>query len=163
MKQLPSATVEAVWGIISRTNMIVLVATAFLVGCLDFGLDVELVAPNVTAKELTQVSQRTGIQFPEGTTGLAYMFLGSGIDDALAIKVSIPEEKKADFLKNDLFQGELEAEASVQIGKGQPWWTPDKLADRKNYSRQLPQGRYVECSFGKEGGKWIAYISWMST
>lgn len=59
----------------------------------------KLGAPDVTARELAKVSQGTGIQFPEGKAGLGYVFLGSGIDDALAIKVSIPELKKADFLK----------------------------------------------------------------
>ena len=69
-------------------------------GCkLKFGDDIELIAPNVTAREMAEVTQRTGIQFPVGATGLGYMFFGSGIDDALAIKVLIPEEKKSDFLK----------------------------------------------------------------
>ena len=45
-------------------------------GCsLDFlGEDVNLVTPNITSKELEIVSQRTGIIFPEGTTGLGYFF-----------------------------------------------------------------------------------------
>ena len=71
------------------TNAVVLIAAAFFVGCLEFGEDVKFVTPNVTARELAEVSQRTGIQFPERTTGLGYLFLGSRIDDALAIKVSI--------------------------------------------------------------------------
>ena len=66
-----------------------LIAAAFFVRCLECGEDVELVTMNVTVRELAEVSQRTGIRFPEGTTGLGYLFLGSGIDDALAIKVSI--------------------------------------------------------------------------
>ena len=64
-------------------------AAAFFVGCLEFGEDVELVTMNVTVRELAEVSQRTGIQFSEAKIGLGYLFLGSGIDDALAIKVSI--------------------------------------------------------------------------
>jgi len=71
---------------------------------LKFGDDIELIAPKVTAKEMVEVTQHTGIQFPIGTTGLGYVFFGSGIDDSLAIKVLIPNEKKSDFLKNDLFQ-----------------------------------------------------------
>ena len=71
---------------------------------LKFGDDIELIAPNVTSKEMAEVIQRTGIQFPVRATGLGYVFFGSGIVDALAIKVLIPEEKKSDFLKNDLFQ-----------------------------------------------------------
>ena len=71
---------------------------------LKFGDDIELIATKVTAKEMVEVTQRTGIQFPIGTTGLGYVFFGSGIDDSLAIKVLIPNEKKSDFLKNNLFQ-----------------------------------------------------------
>jgi len=68
----------------------VLVASTFFYGCLDFvGEDINIVAPNVTSKELEIVSQRTGIIFPEGTTGLGYFFQGSGIDDAIALKTMI--------------------------------------------------------------------------
>ena len=86
--------------------LLIVVAYALLgAGCeLKFGDDIELIAPNVTAREMAEVTQRTGIQFPVRATGLVYAFFGSGIDDALAIKVLIPEEKKSDFLKNNLFQ-----------------------------------------------------------
>jgi|TARA_B110000196_G_scaffold313805_1_gene321018 hypothetical protein len=81
--------------------LLIVVASALLgTGCeLKFGDDNELIAPNVTSKEMAEVTQRTGIQFPVGATGLGYVFFGSGIDDALAIKVLIPEEKKSDFPK----------------------------------------------------------------
>ena len=65
---------------------------------------------------MAEETQRTGIQFPVGATRLGYVFFGSGIDDALAIKVLIPEEKKSDFLKNDLFQNGEINKPSVQIG-----------------------------------------------
>ncbi|MCS5600371.1 MAG: hypothetical protein NZ707_11595 [Rhodospirillales bacterium] len=130
---------------------------------LKFGDDIELTAPKVTAKEIVEVTQRTEIQFPIGTTGLGYVFFGSGIDDALAIKVLIPNEKQSDFLKNDLFQSGNKNKPSVQIGRNQVWWKLNELNKREDYTKQLPQGKYVACSFGKENGKLIAYISWMST
>ena len=130
---------------------------------LKFGDDIELIAPKVTAKEMVEVTQRTGIQFPIGTTGLGYVFFGSGIDDSLAIKVLIPNEKKSDFLKNDLFQSGEKNKPSVQIGSNQSWWNLKELKDRKDRTKSLPKGRYVECSFGKAEEKWIAYISWWST
>ena len=130
---------------------------------LKFGDDIELIAPKVTAKEMVEVTQHTGIQFPIGTTGLGYVFFGSGIDDSLAIKVLIPNEKKSDFLKNDLFQSGEKNKPSVQIGSNQPWWNLKELKDRKDRTKSLPKGRYVECSFGKAEEKWIAYISWWST
>ena len=99
------------------TIAIVIIGT----GCeLKFGDDIELIAPNVvTSKEMTVVTERTGIQFPIVATGLGYVFLGSGIDDALAIKVLIPNENQSDFLKNDLFQSGNKDEPSVQIGRNQ--------------------------------------------
>ena len=127
---------------------------------LKFGDDIELIAPKVTAKEIVEVTQRTEIQFPIGTTGLGYVFFGSGIDDSLAIKVLIPNEKKSDFLKNDLFQSGEKNKPSFQIGSNQSWWNLKELKDR---TKSLPKGRYVECSFGKAEEKWIAYISWWST
>ena len=130
---------------------------------LKFGDDIELTAPKVTAKEIVEVTQRTEIQFPIGTTGLGYVFFGSGIDDSLAIKVLIPNEKKSDFLKNDLFQSGEKNKPSVQIGSNQPWWNLKELKDRKDRTKSLSKGRYVECSFGKGEEKWIAYISWWST
>ena len=127
---------------------------------LKFGDDIDLIATKVTAKEMVEVTQRTGIQFPIETTGLGYVFFGSGIDDSLAIKVLIPNEKKSDFLKNDLFQSGEKNKPSFQIGSNQSWWNLKELKDR---TKSLTKGRYVECSFGKAEEKWIAYISWWST
>ena len=81
--------------------LLIVVAYALLgADCeLKVGDDIELIAPNVTTREMAEVTQRTGIQFPVRGTGLGYVFFGSRIDDALAIKVLIPEEKKSDFLK----------------------------------------------------------------
>ena len=72
--------------------------------CLEFGNDLELSGAEVTDKELTEVTRRTGIEFPKGTVGLGYFLLGSGIDDALALKASIPDEERLDFLKNEIFE-----------------------------------------------------------
>jgi len=143
---------------------IVVGSTLLVTSCeLKFGNDIELTAPKVTAKEIVEVTQRTEIQFPIGTTGLGYVFFGSGIDDSLAIKVLIPNEKKSDFLKNDLFQSGEKNKPSFQIGSNQSWWNLKELKDRKDRTKSLPKGRYVECSFGKAEEKWIAYISWWST
>ena len=130
---------------------------------LKFGDDIELIATKVTAKEMVEVTQRTGIQFPIGTTGLGYVFFGYGNDDSLAIKVLIPNEKKSDFLKNDLFQSGEKNKPSVQIGSNQSWWNLKELKDREDRTKSLPKGRYIECSFGKAEEKWIAYISWWFT
>lgn len=144
-------------------RFILIIAIPLVSGCLEFGDDIYLIAPDVDVKELDRVARHTGIAFPQGTVGLGYVFMGSGIDDALAIKVVIPVEEKERFLSNELFQSGSREACSIQIGKGQGWWTLERLTNRKDYKMNLPEGRYVECSFGKEGGRWIAYISWMAT
>ena len=134
-----------------------------LVGCLNFGDDVELVGAEITGKEMIQVTELTGLTFPNGTKSIGYYLMGSGIDDALSIKVSIPEGTKDEFLKNEIFQNGNNSEASIQIGRSRSWWKLDELKDRIDGSSQLPKGRYAECTLGKEEGGWVAYISWMST
>jgi hypothetical protein len=134
-----------------------------LVGCLNFGDDVELVGAEITGKEMIQVTELTGLTFPNGTKSIGYYFMGSGIDDALSVKVSIPEGTKDEFLKNEIFQNGNNSEASIQIGRSRSWWKLDELKDRIDGSSQLPKGRYAECTLGKEEGGWVAYISWMST
>ena len=62
-----------------------------LLSCLNFGDDVELVGTEITGKEMNQVSELTGLTFPNGTKSIGYYFQGSGIDDGLSIKVSIPD------------------------------------------------------------------------
>ena len=57
------------------TIAIVIIGT----GCeLKFGDDIELIATNVTSKEMTVVTERTGIQFPIGGNrlGLFVFWLG---------------------------------------------------------------------------------------
>jgi hypothetical protein len=131
--------------------------------CLDFGDDLELSGAEVSDKDLSEVTRRTGIDFPEGTIGLGYLFLGSGIDDALALKATIPDEKRMDFLKNEIFEKGDNSKCSLQIGRDRAWWKLDELKDRVDRKMNLPEGRFVECALGKENGKWTVYLSWMST
>ena len=134
-----------------------------ITSCLELGQDLELTGADITDKEFQDVSARTGIDFPKGTKSIGYYFMGSGIDDALSIKVSIPEGTKDEFLKNEIFQNGNKSKASIQIGRSRSWWKLDELQDRIDGSSQLPKGRYAECTLGKEEGNWVAYISWMST
>jgi hypothetical protein len=131
-------------------------------GCLKFGDDTEFLAPNVTSQHLQQVTALTGIRFPEGSVGLAYLYHDSGKDPALAIKVSIPNEKKNEFAQNEIFQkGATNSAANpiAEIG----WWKPEILKGRTDRKLDLPHRRFVECSLGVEEGKSVVYISWIST
>jgi len=134
-----------------------------LSACLEFGEDLELNGAEVTDKELAEVTRRTGIKFPKGTVGHGYYSLGSGIDDALALKASIPDGERLDFLKNGIFIKGDKSKSSIQIGKDRAWWKLDELKERVDRKMDLPKGKFVECALGKENGKWTVYLSWMST
>ncbi len=136
---------------------------ALTTGCLDFGRDTELVAPHVSAQHLQEVTKLTGIVFPAGSTGLAYLYEGSGIDPSLAVKVQLPAEKKEEFLENRIFRTGSEVAPQAQIGKSKPWWHLDKLAERINRTTNSPGSGYVECTLGMENGELIVYISWFTT
>ena len=131
--------------------------------CIEFGDDLELSGAEVSDKELSEVTRRTGIDFPEGTIGLGYLFQGSGIDDALALKASIPNEERLDFLKNEIFIKGDQSKCSIQTGRDRAWWKLEELKERVDRKMDLPKGRFVECALGKENGKWTVYVSWMST
>ena len=143
--------------------VVVLITSTFFYGCLDFEEDINIVAPNVTSKELEIASKRTGIIFPERTTGLGYFFQGSGIDDALALKIMIPEDKKQFFMENEIFKSGENSKLSIQIGRSKSWWKLDDIIERIDRTKELPKGRFVECSIGQVDSNWIAYISWMET
>ena len=144
-------------------NVATLMVATFFYGCLDFGKDINIVSPYVTSRELEIVSKRTGIIFPVGTTGLGYFFQGSGIDDAIALKIIVPEDKKKIFMENEIFKSGKNSKPSLQIGRSKAWWKLDDIDERIDRTKQLPKGRYMEVSIGEEDSICIAYISWMST
>ena len=146
-----------------RMKLLSILFCICLGGCLDFGEDVELTGAEITDKELAEVTRRTGIVFPKGTVGLGYYFQGSGIDDALALKASIPDDERLDFLKNEIFEKGDKSKCSIQIGRERAWWKLEELKERVDRKMDLPKGRFVECALGKENGKWTVYVSWMST
>jgi hypothetical protein len=129
---------------------------------MDFGDDTELLAPKVTKQHIQQVSDLTGIRFPSGSEGLAFLYLGSGIDDSLSAKIVIPSDAKSTFLQNEIFQKGGTNSPTFQVGRAKPWWRIDSLSERTDRSLHLGQGRSVECTLGVEDGKLIAYVSWVT-
>tara|TARA_Y100001934_G_C11575187_1_gene416299 strand:- start:80 stop:295 length:216 start_codon:yes stop_codon:yes gene_type:complete len=69
------------------------------------------------------------------------------------------------FLENEIFKtgSKTKPSLSLQIGRSEPWWKLDDLTERVDRSKQLPKGRYSACTLGRENGRWIAYISWITT
>lgn len=130
--------------------------------CLDFGEDVELSGIEIDHTVLSRVTAVTNIAFPTGTVGKDYIYYGSGIDDALTIKVAIPEEKKEEFFSNPVFTEGKDEVPYIQLGKDKSWWNLDYLVDPTHRILDFPNGDMVEISIGEESGELIAYVSWIT-
>jgi len=138
----------------------VLSLSLFLGSCLDFGDDIELVGTEISGKEINYVSELTGLSFPHGTEPVGYYFLGSGIDRSLALKVAIPEAKREDFMRNDIFKNGGNSNSGYHFAQEQKWWKVDELTDGIDRVLELPGQKFVECTVGLEGGKTHVYVTW---
>ena len=138
----------------------VLSLSLFLGSCLDFGDDIELVVTEISGKEINYVSELTGLSFPHGTEPVGYYFLGSGIDRSLALKVAIPEAKREDFMRNDIFKNGGNSNSGFHFAQEQKWWKVDELTDRIDRALELPGLKFVECTLGLENGKTHVYVTW---
>jgi hypothetical protein len=137
-----------------------------LSGCkpgLSFGEDVELSGANFDSSKLTQVSTLTGITFPKGSEGIEYFYQGSGIDDALAAKVRIPNDAINEFKTTTVFSEGSDSKPTVQVGRSKAWWKVDGLSERIDRTKELPNARHLELSLGKEGEDFVVYLSWITT
>lgn len=133
-------------------------------GCdLKFGDDVELSGAAFDAAKLAEVSTLTGVRFPPGARGVEYYYLGSGIDDALAAKVTIPDAEIDEFKSNTVMTTGTDSKASIQIGRDKPWWKIDGLTDRMDRKLDLPNSRFLEVTCGREGTDFVVYLSWITT
>jgi hypothetical protein len=138
----------------------VLSLSLFLGSCLDFGDDIELVGTEISGKEINYVSELTGLSFPHGTEPVGYYFLGSGIDRSLALKAAIPEAKREDFMRNDIFKNGGNSNSGYHFAQEQKWWKVDELTDGIDRVLELPGQKFVECTVGLENGKTHVYVTW---
>ena len=145
-------------GILRRSLYLLFLAS--MTSCLDFGDDIELVGAEITGKEIKDVAALTGIAFPDGTEPIGYYFLGSGIDRSLVLKVVIPEDKKEEFLNNEIFEKGNDVKSDHHIAKQLDWWKLDELTDRIDRALELPKLKFVECILGREAGHLHAYVTW---
>ena len=141
-------------------RLLIYLLPLLMLGCLNFGDDIELVGTEITGKEINYVSELTGLTFPNGTEPVGYYFLGSGIDRSLVLKVIIPEDQKDEFLKNEIFVKGNDAKSDHTIAKQQDWWKVDELTERMDRKLELPKVKYVECTVGRENGKINVYVTW---
>ena len=100
------------------------------------------------------------MSFPHGTEPVGYYFLGSGIDRSLALKVAIPEAKREDFMRNDIFKNGGNSNSGFHFAQEQKWWKVDELTDGIDRVLELPGQKFVECTVGLENGKTHAYVTW---
>jgi hypothetical protein len=142
----------------------ILLISFMTAGCdLKFGDDVELSGAAFDAAKLAEVSTLTGVAFPPGARGIEYYYLGSGIDDALAAKVMIPDAEIDEFKSSTVMTTGTDSEARIQIGRGKPWWKIDGLTDRMDRNLDLPNARFLEITCGREGSDFVVYLSWITT
>src|SRR6185312_1448818 len=81
-----------------------LVLFAVTEGCFVYFLqgwvnEIELTGAQFDAVHLDEISRCTGLTFPAGAVGLYYYF-EAGIDGTIVAKISIPREKRAEFVAN---------------------------------------------------------------
>jgi hypothetical protein len=141
---------------------LLVIISYMLYECLKFGNDVELSGQEVNDEILAKVTRLTGVIFPEGTEGRNYLYYGSGIDDALSIKVFIPAEKEEEFLENTIFSEGENKESYIHLGKEKNWWKLDSLTDPTYTIYNYPNGNMIECTMGEENGKTVVYMSWIT-
>ncbi|MEN8127084.1 MAG: hypothetical protein ABFR90_04675 [Planctomycetota bacterium] len=144
-------------------KQVLLFSLALLLGgCLDFGEDIELSGEDVDSTVLANVTKLTGVVFPAGTEGKHYIYWGSGIDPALAIKVSIPKDRKSEFFKNTIFVSGKNKEPYIHLGKGKSWWKVESLTNPIHTRYDFSNGDVIECTVGEESGETIVYLSWIT-
>jgi len=146
------------------TLPLILLISLMTAGCdLKFGDDIELSGAAFDSAKLAEVSKLTGVNFPLGARGVEYYYLGSGIDDALAAKIMIPNTEIEEFKSNTVMTTGTDSKASIQIGRGKPWWKIDSLTDRIDRKLDLPNARFLEVTCGREETDFIVYLSWITT
>ena len=131
----------------------------WMTSCLPFCDDIELVGGEITGKEIKEIAALTGLVFPNGTEPIGYYFLGSGIDRSLVLKVVIPEDQKEEFLNNEIFEKGNDVKSDHHIAKEQLWWKVDEVTERIDRNLELPNVKFVECTFGRENGKTHVYVT----
>ena len=134
-----------------------------LSGCLDFGDDIEIKNGQIDQSNLDQITQITGIIFPAETRGKHFFYSGSGVDDSLWLKASIPKEKKAEFLKNEIFTHRDE-KLNYSMKLDRDWWQIKNLNAPSHYSTEINQNAdFLGCSIGTESEEVTIYLHWFST
>jgi hypothetical protein len=130
-----------------------------LASCLKFGDEFEFLAPDVTAAHLKRIEERTGIDLPEGSVGMALYSNATGIDPWMVAKIQIPPDKVNALLASKPLEGYTPGHSTLISGADRPWWTPDQM--NKPLTGDIKRSNaFVNWSLGREGEKHMLYIRW---
>ena len=145
-------------------NILLLVVIPLLAGCLKFGENISLSGEEIDSQVIEHVTQLTGVIFPEGVVGQEYFYFGDSIDPALRMKVTIPGERKEEFLQNRIFtegRGHDEGHGMTWM-RHDDWWNVQSLKDPVYTIYAYPNGAAIECYVGEESGETVVYLAWMT-
>lgn len=133
-----------------------------IAGCLSFGEDLELTGTAIDKEIFRKVTMLTGVSIPSDARGLNYFYYGSGIDDALAIKFSVPEQRRTEFLKNNIFADKSNADMQDPFRvTDKSWWREAELHDAIRAEIWIDNNtQFVRCSLGEEMGDLVVYLAW---
>lgn len=145
-----------------KLNLSLIFLISMLMGCMNYGENIELSGKEVDSNILSKVSKLTEVLFPEGAVGKKYVYFGEGLDDSLAIKVSIPRNKKDEFLKNTIFTNGKNELPHVPLLDSKSWWDVQSLTDPVHTGYDFPNGNRIECSIGEEFDQTTIYLHWIT-
>jgi hypothetical protein len=146
------------WNVWMRLACVV-VSSFLMTSCLKFGDEFEFLAPDVTAAHLKHIEERTCIDLPEGSVGMALYSNATGIDPWMVAKIHIPPDKVNALLASKPFEGYKLGHSTLISGADRPWWTPDQM--NKPLTGDIKRSNaFVNWSLGREGEKHMLYIRW---
>src|SRR4051812_29037402 len=105
--------------------ILVLTMLAFMLAACDlrFGEDTSLSGSEITPSNIRQIEQLTSIRLPSGAIGDHYVYLGSGIDDAMFVQLHWPGDALAE-LATALGAISAVEEQGLPSLPGKEWWKP---------------------------------------
>jgi len=155
---LPTALHDAGASLWKRLSLS-LALPLLLAGCFFHPGEEECFAPNITWQHLTGIEKDTGVDLPDGSTGLAFYSCEVGHPYIMA-KIKIPSDKLDELLASKPFtspQPDLPANHPIP---SRLWWKPSQMMQIKD-GEFHHKTDWVRWHLGKENNDSVLYILWM--
>ena len=107
-------------------------------------------------------SLRAAILLPMNPASFQPRYIALPVLISLAAKIESSDDDVDEFMNNPVFRLGGEAKPNIQIGRGKKWWRLEQLAARTDRAQDLPVAQTLEVSCGREGTRFVVYISWMT-